>query len=257
MIRILTTLLFLVVSMSSFGEAQNIHVIFLSRPGVSLSPYLTNFISLGIVAENTQEINGECVKMGDGCFHPQYGLIADPKKLNDLGIEKEVEVKTINAEEVNLIDCKKGYYFDMYCGQAKKAVAPANVELWIDTSSSMRQVDFSLDQAFCERRRLVSKVKDNCKKSVDVFVFDTSKKLSDGLESSCLNVGTNNSERLVEWLKASEAENVIIVTDVDEYKAQFREYLDLKGAKIEGIGTSQIYASALFDYHKTFTKICQ
>lgn len=257
MIKILALVLIALMGQVCFAEVKDIHVIFLSRPGVSIIPFIQPYHSLGIVATNSKEFKEKCVEMGDGCFHPQHGLVVDPEKLEKLGIQKNVEVKTISAQEVDLVDCKKGYYFDMYCGKAKKAAKPASFELWIDTSSSMRQVDFSLDQAFCERRRLVSKLKDSCKADVDVFIFDTAKKLSGELSSSCLNVGTNNSERLVEWLRASDADHVVIVTDVDEYKAQFREYLDLKGATVEGIGTSPIYASTLFDYHKGLTKLCQ
>ena len=104
-----------------FAEAKNIHVIFLSRPGVSLKPFLEPIVNLGLVANNYKE---KCVEMGEGCFHPQHGLVVDPEKLKKLGIQKDVEVKTINAEEINLVDCDKGYYFDMYCGKAKKAAKP-------------------------------------------------------------------------------------------------------------------------------------
>lgn len=249
-----------------FAEARQIRVYFLSRPDIKKSSlYRFNnkpqfsFSELA-QAENPEDV--DCEPFGDGCFHPQLGYIEDQKKVMK-AIEKkqaEIEVKTINAEEVNLINCDKDYYFDMYCGRAAKEnkaeSKPSAFELWVDVSSSLRQVDFSEDAAYCERRRLVAKLQDSCKGKLDVYTFNTSKKSLGSLESTCLNHGTNDGERIVQWLKDTDAKQVVIITDVDEYTGVFREYLDLTNAEVIGMGVKPIFAEDLFSYFDDLKGFC-
>ena len=265
MVKLLLVLLS-IVSTTVLADAGQITVYFLSRPdakGALLELVPGPQFSFSKLAQvNLKEEEFKCEPFGDGCFHPQYGYIEDQEKVMK-AIERkqaEVELNTINADEVNLINCEKEYYFDMYCGQAKKEKAarekPSEFELWIDTSSSMRQVDFSEDQSYCERRRIVAKLQDSCKGKVDVATFDTSKKSLSGLENACTNRGTNDGGRLVKWLKLTDAKSVVIVTDVDEYTGEFREYLDLVGATIIGIGVKPFYATDLYSSLSDFEKFC-
>ena len=55
--------------------------------------------------------------------------------------QKEVEVKTINAPETDLINCDKNSFFDIYCGKSKKPQRTAKIEVWIDTSTSLKNID--------------------------------------------------------------------------------------------------------------------
>ena len=48
----------------------------------------------------------------------------------------------------------------------------------------------------------------------------------------------------------------MIVTDVDEYTGEFREYLDLVGATIIGIGVKPFYATDLYSSLSDFEKFC-
>ncbi len=269
MVRIKTLYLIclsFIFSLSIWGDAGNIHVYFLSRPGVkgtlhNLSP-VPRFTYSAIAQVNLKEEEFKCEPFGEGCFHPQLGYIEEQGKVMKARERKlkDVEVKTINAEEVNLIDCDKEYYFDMYCGQANKKNAqksvPSHFELWVDVSSSMRQVDFSSDQSYCERRRIVAKLKDSCKGKVDIYSFNTSRKSLGQLENACLNHGTNDGGRIVKWLKQTDAKNVVIITDVDEYIGEFREYLDLVGAKITGIGVEPFFAENLYSSIDKFSSFC-
>lgn len=260
--------LFSLLSCSVWADAGQITVYFLSRPDVKGAildldiDSKPRFTFSKLAQANLKEEDYKCEPFGDGCFHPQLGYIEDQEKVMK-AIERkqaEVEVNTINADEVNLINCEKEYYFDMYCGQAQKEKgkkqAPSDFELWVDTSSSMRQVDFSEDQAYCERRRLVAKLKESCKGKVDVATFDTSKKSLGMLENTCINRGTNDGARLVKWLKQTDARKVVIITDVDEYQGEFREYLDLVGATIIGIGVEPFYATDLFSKLSKFEAFC-
>lgn len=260
--------LFFALTSQCFAEAGQIRVYFLSRPDakktslypVEATPRFT--FSEVAQADPVNPEDFECEPFGDGCFHPQLGYIEDQKKVMK-AIERkqaEVDVKTINAEEVNLINCDKDFYFDMYCGRASKVnkaqAKPSAFELWVDVSSSMRQVDFSEDAAYCERRRLVAKLKDGCTGKVDVSTFNTSKKSLGSLESTCLNHGTNDGGRIVQWLKDTDAKQVVIITDVDEYTGEFREYLDLVNAEVIGMGVKPIFAVDLFSYFDELKGFC-
>lgn len=263
----LLALLLSLFSTNVLADAGQITVYFLSRPDakgaiLELIPNGPTFSFSPTAQVNLKEEEFKCEPFGEGCFHPQHGYIEDQEKVMK-AIERkqaEIEINTINAKEVNLIDCEKEYYFDMYCGQAQKknknVDKPSEFELWVDTSSSMRQVDFSQEQSYCERRRLVAKLQDSCKGKVDVFTFDTSRKSLSGLENTCNNRGTNDGGHMVKWLKLTDAKSVVIITDVDEYQGEFREYLDLIGANIVGIGVKPFYATDLFSALKDFQKYC-
>lgn len=258
-------------SFSIKAEPKNIKVIFLTR--ADMAAYLEEAIFRSLYpifskpfAQNEESKSFDCVPYGEGCFHPQLGYIEDEEKAKKMKkkVSKknlEPEIKTINAEEVNLIDCDKGYYFDMYCGKAKKeskkAVSTTQNQLWIDISSSMKGVDFSRDEGFCERRRIVAKLEENCGEKLDIFTFNTSRQRVGGLENTCLNYGTNNGDKLVHWLQETEATSVVIVTDVDEYYGAFREYLDKVGATIEGIGVKPLKATDLYGFYDDLKSVCQ
>lgn len=267
MVRLVLIFTFLL-STKCFAEARQIRVYFLSRPDIkktSLYPLeKTPQFSYSSLAqtENLKEREVECEPFGEGCFHPQLGYIEDQEKTMKAIKRKEYELKlkTINAEEVNLVTCDKDFYFDMYCGKAvkkgKTKPTPSNFELWVDVSSSLRQVDFSQDDSYCERRRLVAKLQDGCAGKLDVFTFNTSKKSLGTLENTCLNYGTNDGGRIVQWLKDTDAEQVVIITDVDEYTGEFREYLDLVNAEVIGMGVKPIFAENLYSYFDELKGFC-
>lgn len=194
--------------------------------------FSNTFLSQATTAEE------ECVPMGDGCFNPQIGFVE-----GDAGAGKVEEVKalkTINAEDVSLVNCDKDNYFDIYCGKARAGAKPSGVEFWIDTSSSMRSIDYSPDPAFCERRTLASKIRNSCGTRVDIHIFDTSKKQAGSLDTVCQNYGLNNQKKLIQWIEESRAKAVYILTDKDEFSIELRDYLNSVSAKIYG-GDSGTY----------------
>lgn len=233
------------------AEPEKITVFFLSQ--VKLG---ANFeINWSAPLASNQEF--DCVETDGGCFHPQLGFIADGSKEYQER-EKKVEVKTINSETTDLIKCEKGNHFDLFCGKAAK-IQPANadVEVWIDTSSSMRKVDWGKDPNYCERRRFIAKLQNSCKKNLAISVFDTGKKSLGDLGSLCVNYGLNDSDRIVQWIKRSKAKHLYLVTDVEEYNGPLREYLDLVSAKIVGIGRKTTVASELYSYIGKISRNCR
>lgn len=269
--KFILILFFSLLSFVSKAEPKNIRVLFLSRSDAAAfidnAIYKSLYPSFSVpIVQNEDSSSFECIPYGEGCFHPQLGYIEDEEKAKEMkkDLEKkkaEEDLKTINSEEVNLINCDKEYYFDMYCGKAKKPNQNAPVlsqnQLWVDISSSLKGVDFSKDEGYCERRRIVAKLEEHCGSKLDIFTFNTSRQRMGSLEDTCLNYGTNNGEKLVHWLEESEATNVVIITDVDEYVGPFREYLDKVGATIEGIGVKPLQATELFGFFDDLKSVCK
>lgn len=204
-----------------------------------------------------------CVPMGDGCFHPQYGYIekkdlakkekSEPKIIKD----EEMKLKTFNAIETNLVNCDKNYYFDIYCGKANQAVSNSEIEIWFDISSSLRTVDYNKDPNFCGRRTFLEEVMRKCKSKVSYSIYNTSLKQGGEASSVCMSYGTNDEKRLITWMKDSKAKKLYIVTDIDEMSQEMRSFLDENGAKIIGDGTKAFTSSDLINYANELIKDCK
>ena len=233
------------------AEPFKITAIFLS-PGVATSMFLDgkdHFLPGKIVFNQDK-----CIKMGDHCFHPQYGIVKEGREQKEERTEtKNIEHKSLSFEEVDEIKCQDGGYFDFYCGKAKEIKKkPVDLEVWIDTSSSMKRVDMSMSDDQCKRSYFSSLLKSSCEKNPAIYAFNTSKK--EILKDSylCMNVGANDQKKMVRWMKNSRVKHLVIITDVDEYNGEFRTYLDQVGATIEGIGIKPLYAK---DMHLLIGKL--
>jgi hypothetical protein len=210
---------------------------------------------LSLLAEATEE---NCIPMGEGCFHPQFGYM-EKKSANTAPViikEEEIKLKTFNAIETSMISCDKGNYFDIFCGKEKKQAPSAEIEIWFDISSSLRAVDYNKDENFCNRRSFMTKVLEGCKDKVRVSVYNTSLKEVGDFSSVCMAYGTNDEKRLVQWMKDSQTKRLLIVTDIDEMSRVMRDFLDENGAKFIGDGVKPFTSSDLVDYAKDFTKQC-
>lgn len=255
-------------SLSASAEPEKIEFFFLSRKMTAQLEYLMkpNFVIMRSIAENDKK-DIKCVDMGDFCFDPQTGIVDErgyetdsAKALQDLDAPENANpAKTINATETDLINCDKNHYFDVFCGKAQKSKKKeAKLEVWIDTSASMKGVDFTSNDNFCDRRRLVANLQDQCGyEAIQVAVFDTSIKESSSLEQLCNYRGLNDGKRMVEWIKASTAKHLIVVTDVEEYQNDLREYLDQINAKIHGIGVKPMMAPSLIEEVSRLSKSCK
>jgi hypothetical protein len=248
------------------ADPEQIEVIFLSAPYTSQLNEPIEWSNF--VAELEDRDLYDCVPMGDKCFHPQMGLIDNPKKIKDVKPkkkekgpmpEKNIKVQTFNLDDVETLECDKKFHFDVFCGNAKKVkqAKRPEYEIWIDTSSSMRNSDFSKDYTYCNRRRFVSKFVDKCRGKVALFTFDTSKKSLGHLSNLCLSRGLNDADNLVTWIKYSQAKKIWIITDVDEYNGAFREYLDKVNANIRGIGTSPFFSKDLVSQADQIEALCK
>lgn len=245
----------------AFSAPQKIEMIFLSPIKVSMIlEQLDRYHAFKMSKNVAQNDIENCVPMGDGCFHPQYGFIEKPNPnvvSPTLLEEKKLELKTFNATEISLVNCDKNNYFDIFCGQERPNSPPGDMEIWFDVSSSLRTVDYNKDPDHCARRSFMEKVMNACKGKVNVSVYNTSIKQIGDHSSACLAYGTNDQAKLLRWMKDSKVKNLLIVTDIDEMSAEMRDFLESNGAKMTGDGVKAFTSNDLIDYAKEFTKMCR
>lgn len=253
--RLLFNFIFLF-SSAAFATPEHVELIFLSEPKTS-SFLQKPWTFLGRYVEANWKDN--CVPTGDGCFHPQLGYVSGdgPKPVHK---EQAVQPpKTFNSSDIDLVDCREGEYFDIFCGKAKKEeVIKSDVEIWIDTSASLRKMDFSTDPSRCVRRSFVEGIQKECGHSkVYVQTYDTSIKKMGSLEGLCQHYGSNDVSRLIKWIKASNAKYLMIVTDIDELSSELRDFLDSIGAVYHGGDVKDITVKDLDSYIGIVKKHCK
>ncbi len=207
----------------------------------------------------------QCQEMGDHCFDPQYGLY----KKDDSGLGQPVKIAeeknapslpAAKSVERDLISCDPKNYFDIFCGKAKKeaAAGTAKLELWIDTSSSMRAMDFSDKEGGCFRKSMMTRLDATCgfNQKVNVMIFDTSIKQAGSMDSLCNNQGLNDTKRIIDWIERSTAKHLIILTDINEYNKEFSDYIESKHGKIKG-DKDPLVAADLLDLVDDMAKTCR
>ena len=182
----------------------------------------------------------ECIPMGEGCFHPQLGYQEEkPGILRKIPSETETEtkVKTFNSDDVELVECRKGNHFDIFCGQARKVThrKSESLEIWFDISASMRKTDYTKDQSRCLRRTFAETLRAQCEKAPPIMGYNTSIKSLSDLSTLCAYQGTNSVDRTVEWIQNSDAKHLVLVTDTEEYTGALRDLLNIENSKVYGM----------------------
>ncbi len=253
--------LLLFISLSALAVPKEIEVWFVSNAKTSyLQEVLNtpNFLFRPLTAEL------QCQEMGEYCFDPQHGLY----KKNDLNGEV-VETKNILKEgpsiptaksvERDLINCESGNYFDIFCGKSKplQRVKP-NLEVWIDTSSSMKEFDYTDKQGGCYRKSFLKNLDDNCgfNQKVGVMYFDTSLKEAGSIEQSCINQGLNDYKRLMDWILRSEAKKLVVITDLYEFHKEFSDFIEKNNGKLVG-DKDPLTAKQMFELSEELSKSCK
>lgn len=209
----------------------------------------------------------QCQPMGDYCFDPQFGLYkkddANPEAPETVDTKKiETDGPNIPAAksvERELIDCDPKNYFDVFCGKAKKEVqAAAKFDLWIDTSSSMREFDPQDKEGSCFRKSLANQIDNVCgfNQKVNVMQFDTSIKQAGGPDSLCTNQGLNDFKRLIDWIERSEVKKLVIITDIYEFHKEFADYIESKHGKFRG-DKDPLTAKQMADLADELAKSCK
>lgn len=230
-------LILLFICAPAFAVPQDIEVWFLSNAKVSELGELLRRPDVRFSAK-TAEL--QCEVMGDYCFDPQFGLY----KKDDLDfdarptVEAGPTIPTGASVDRDVINCESTNYFDVFCGKARaeaKSAKPA-LDLWVDTSSSMREFDHAAKDGSCHRKSLVRKLDVTCgfNQKVNVMMFDTSIKQAGDMSSLCTNQGLNDHKRLRDWVERSDAKKLVIITDIYEFHKEFSDYIESKHGRLRG-----------------------
>lgn len=228
-------------SLSAIAVPGSIEVWFLSNAKVTEVQKLLDKPQY-VYYKKTAEL--QCQEMGDFCFDPQYGLY----KKDDIGAEvkdEEGQLEKIKAPSIpsaqsvdrELITCDPNNYFDIFCGKARKeAKSDIKFDLWIDTSSSVKEFDFIDSSGGCHRKSLVKRLDASCgfNQKVNVMMFDTSIKQAGSMDSLCNNQGLNDYKKLIDWIERSDAKKLVVITDIYEFHKEFSDYIESKHGKFRG-----------------------
>lgn len=212
-----------------------------------------------------------CQEMGEYCFDPQVGLYKPDGKG---GILKEIDSSAITTKDNlkqlesarsldrDMINCEKNYEFDIFCGKAQKVTKKKTpkVELWIDISSSMKQVDFKGFEEQCYRESFAKLVDNKCGfgDKLEIKMFNESKKQMGTFHDLCTNYGLNNTKRLIEQLEEIDSEYAIIITDIFEASEDVIHLVESSNARgsIRGL-EKPLYAKDLKGLVKEVTSYCR
>lgn len=260
-------LLTLFIVTNAWSAPRNLEVWFLStNTRAQILDYLNHYNQRKnvLVAEGKLQ----CQQMGDYCFDPQVGLYKRGEKSK---IEKvEVDYSSISGEsdyesiqhsngvERNMISCDKNSAFDIFCGKAtQEASAKHKLEIWVDTSSTMKQVDFEGYDKSCSRAMFLKALSKECSfpKKMNVHIFNTTKKQTDTLSSSCMNYGLNETQRLMKSIKETKIMNLIVITDIFEASSEFVGFIESLGGKHKGV-EKPLYAKDLNELIGSTAKLC-
>lgn len=240
---------------------KEIEVWFLSNSKVA---QLNNLLNKPQYVYRAPTAELQCQEMGDYCFDPQYGLYkkddATAEVVETVKIETDGPVIPAGKSvERNLIDCDPKNYFDVFCGKAKnQPPASAKLDLWVDTSGSMKEFDYSEKDGSCHRKSLVKQLDDVCgfNQKVNVMMFDTSIKQAGNMDQLCLNQGLNDYKRLMDWIERSDAKKLVIITDIYEFHKEFSDYIESKHGKLRG-DKDPLTAKQMVDLADQLAKSCK
>jgi hypothetical protein len=254
---------FILISLNALAAPKNIEVWFLSNSKVSL---LNDLLNRPQYVYRAPTAALQCQEMGDYCFDPQFGLYKKDEEgvTKDSGKilldEKGPSIPSAKSVDRELIDCDKNNYFDIFCGKAKKEAKPqsSKLDLWIDTSSSMREFDFSDKEGNCHRKSLMRALDDTCgfNQKVNVMMFNTSIKQAGSMDQLCENVGLNEYKRLIDWIDRSDAERLVIITDIYEFHREFSDYIESKHGKLRG-DKDPLTAQQMVELASELAKTCK
>lgn len=258
MIRVL----FLLLSFSVMAAPRDIEVWFVSNSKTAL---LNDLLSRPQYVYRAPTAELQCQQMGDFCFDPQYGLYKRDDAAHEVVETKKIEtdgpeIPAAKSIERELIDCDPKNYFDVFCGKAKKEAqaAASKLDVWIDTSSSMREFDFTEKDGSCHRKSFMKVLDNACgfNQKVNVMMYDTTIKQAGSMDQLCNNQGLNDYKRLMDWIERSDAKKLVIITDLYELQKEFSDYIESKHGKLRG-DKDPLTAKQIVDLADDLAKSCK
>src|SRR5690606_8988878 len=132
--------------------------------------------------------------------------------------------------------------------------------LWIDTSSSMKQIDFLGFEEQCYRESFARLVENQCELNtkLEIQTFNESKKQMGVFHDLCTNYGLNKTVSLLEQLENIDADFALIITDIFEASEEVINMVERSGGrgKIRGL-EEPLYPKDLKGLVKEVTASCR
>ena len=255
-------LLMCIMSFNTFALPKKVEVWFLSAE--SSASFNLKSIKNQFASRRLQ-----CQPMGEFCFDPQVGLYkrGEEEKMQKVADYTVVEnankydfIDPPKTAEREMIKCDRNSFFDIFCGKAKdkKPKDQAKLEIWLDQSSTMRQIDGVDLSNQCKRASFIKSLNIACPFNVKMKLhyFTVHKKEAGNMNGICYSEGTNQMKNIIRYLKHSKREKVIIITDIFEAQQKFINDLEnLKVVTIKGL-EEPMYASSLKDELNRVQKMC-
>jgi hypothetical protein len=260
----LITLLF---GLNAFALPKRVEVWFLS---IDRTSWLNN-LNKSTVGRKIAQRSLQCQVMGEYCFDPQVGLYKRGEEQEAQSSIDMAEIEKSNSydflephkgHERNLIECdENSNFFDIFCGKARKKISQGktNLEVWVDVSSTMKQVDFDGFNRECKRQRFLKNLSKTCplNQKMKIYYFEEFRKEAGTLDRVCLSGGLNNMKRIIEDVNNSKADNVIIITDIFEAEDKFISAIENTGRGIIKGLKEPIYAADLKGELQRVGKLCK
>jgi len=260
----LLTILSLIISASSFAKPKHIELWFLS---IDRSGFLREIIPAGPATQMVAAL--QCQKMGEYCFDPQVGLYKP-------GGERGQEIEMSKVEDKNsydfiaphegadrgMIECDENPgFFDIFCGKSKKKklAGKTKLEVWVDVSSTMKQVDFMGFDKECRREMFLRSLAKTCplNEKMKVYSFEETRKEVGAFDRVCLSGGLNKMSNIIRDLKASTAGSVIIITDIFEAEEKFIDAIESMGNSVIRGLKKPMYSVDLKQRLQSVRKLCK
>tara|TARA_Y100000780_G_scaffold232582_1_gene267423 strand:- start:2617 stop:3417 length:801 start_codon:yes stop_codon:yes gene_type:complete len=257
----------LLFSYSAMSMPNSFEVWFLSPD--SKEAYLPErLLDKGVeIKKSVAQSNLQCQRMGEYCFDPQVGLYKMGGKKEILRdsdytvidkLEDHSDKRVAQGKEFKDTNCSGSGLFSMFCSKEKSKLKQAKLEIWIDTSSTMKQVDFEGYDQQCKRESFLRLLTTKCSFNEDakVYIFDETKKQLGRMDRVCLNAGLNNSDRIIRDIKTSKASHLIVITDIFEASEKLINFVETTDVGlVKGI-ESPMFASDLKTHIPRLKKKC-
>ena len=259
-------LLLFLISNSAWSYPKHLEVWFLSNDRTTFLDSVLPKTQYGPMTAKLQ-----CQQMGEYCFDPQVGLykVGEGDKVQEEidyqamdKLEKHENIDPASSIDREMIKCDKdSSFFDVFCGKAKKLKVgkKPKLEIWVDISSTMKQVDFNGFDQMCMRESFLRGLNNKCplNQKMKVYMFDESRKELGAFDRVCLNAGLNQVKRIMRDIKTSKADNLIIITDIFEASEKFVNFIEFEAKGIARGTEKPVYAKDLKKDIDRMTKMCK
>ena len=242
--KLLIVFVLIFISLNVFAMPKKLEVWFLS---IDRTAFLDQIIPKTKFSKFTAR-QLQCQQMGDYCFDPQIGLYKKDEKTDAIDepldysvLDKKESYEFVKGyKEGQFETCDNNGHFDIFCGKtkAKKITGSPKLHLWVDISSTMKQVDFESYDQPCRRENLLRTINRSCplNEKMKVYIFDENRKELGNFDRVCMNAGLNKIDRIIRDIKASNVDHLVIITDIFEASAKFVDFIEAHpGGSTKGI----------------------